>query len=176
MMFPYAPAPGTFNGTRPTPQQPDALLSDDDRTGLHAVYPTFADSVHIGSISGRVLPANALSLPSSPPGVTGIFASHVVAVDASSGAVIAGSLGGWSCSGPGPVQFNGTYTIERLPVGHSYTIYVEPLDGVVAPTQISPAIASLCRNPTTDAGWPPSQGCVVPAPDITFTTRTRPEP
>jgi len=61
MMFPYAPAPGTFNGTRPTPQQPDALLSDDDRTGLRAVYPTFADSVHIGSISGRVLPANPLS-------------------------------------------------------------------------------------------------------------------
>jgi hypothetical protein len=100
----------------------------------------------------------------------------VVAVDASSGAVIAGSLGGWSCSGPGPVQFNGTYTIERLPVGHGYTIYAEPLDGVVAPTQISPAIASLCRNPPTDAGWPPSQGCVVPAPDITFTTRTRLEP
>ena len=32
-MYPYAPAPGTFNGTRPTPQQPDALLGDDDRTG-----------------------------------------------------------------------------------------------------------------------------------------------
>ena len=29
MMYPYAPAPGTFNGTRPTQQQPDAPLGDD---------------------------------------------------------------------------------------------------------------------------------------------------
>jgi len=61
MMYPYAPAPGTFNGARPTPQQPDALLSDDDRTGLRAVYPSSSDSIHVGSISGRILPANPLS-------------------------------------------------------------------------------------------------------------------
>jgi hypothetical protein len=33
---------------------------------------------------------------------------HVVAVDAASGAVIGGTLGGWSCVAPGPAQFDGT--------------------------------------------------------------------
>jgi hypothetical protein len=174
MMYPYAPAPGTFNGTRPIPQQPDALLSDDDRTGLRAVYPSLSDSIHVGSISGHILPANVLSLPLSPPGVTGIFGAHVVAVDIASGAAIAGTIGGWSCTDPGPAQFDGSYTIERLPAGHSYTIYAEPLNGVVTAAQISPAIISLCRNSSTDAGWPPLQSCVVPTTDISFTTRTRP--
>jgi hypothetical protein len=174
IMYPYAPAPGTFNGTRPTPQQPDALLGDDDRTGLRAVYPSSADNVNVGSIRGHIVPANPLSLPASPLGVTGIFGAHVVAVDSGSGAVIAGTIGGWSCAAPGPAQFDGSYTIERLPVGHTYTVYAEPFDGVVAPAQISPAITSLCRNATTDAGWPPLQGCVVPAVDTSFTTRTRP--
>src|SRR5580704_767622 len=111
MMYPYAPAPGTFNGTRPTPQQPDALLSDDDRTGLRAVYPSLSDSIHVGSISGHILPANVLSLPLSPPGVTGIFGAHVVAVDIASGAAIAGTIAGWSCASPGPAQFDGAYEL-----------------------------------------------------------------
>jgi hypothetical protein len=173
MMYPYAPAPGTFNGLRPTTQQPDAPLSDDDRTGLRVLYPDPADTVHVGSIRGRVLPANPLSLPVSPPGVSGIFGSHVVAVNSMSGAVIAGTLGGWSCVAPGPAQFDGSYEIDRLPVGQSYNVYAEPLDGTVAPAQVSPAIASLCRNATTDAGWPRLQACVVPAADTTFTTRIR---
>jgi hypothetical protein len=174
MMYPYAPAPGTFNGARPTMHQPDAQLADDDRTGLRAVYPSPADAVHLGSISGHILPANPLSLPESPPGVTGVFGAHVVAVDTASGAVIAGSIGGWSCTEAGPAQFDGSFVIERLSLGHNYTIYAEPLNGVVAPAQIAPAFVSLCRNSTTDAGWPPLQGCVVPAADISFTTRTRP--
>ena len=32
MMYPYAPAPGTISGMRPTTLQPDAPLGDDDRT------------------------------------------------------------------------------------------------------------------------------------------------
>lgn len=173
MMYPYAPAPGTFTGSRPTMQQPDAPLSDDDRTGLRVLYPDATDMVHGGSIGGRVLPANALSLPVSPPGVTGIFGSHVVAVNSTSGAVIAGALGGWSCSALGPAQFDGSYEIERLPVGQSYNVYAEPLDGTVVPAQVNPAIASLCRNATTDAGWPPLQACVVPTADTSFTTRMK---
>lgn len=86
-MFPFAPAPGTFSGTRPTTLQPDAPLGEDDRTGLRVLYPDPADVVHQGSISGRILPANPLALPASPPGVTGVFGTQVVAVDASSGAV-----------------------------------------------------------------------------------------
>lgn len=176
MMYPFAPAPGTFTGARPTAQQPDAELSDDDRTGLRVLYPDPSDTVHVGSIAGRVLPANPLSLPASPPGVTGIFGAHVVAVDGSTGAVLAATLGGWSCVAPGPARFDGSYQIDRLPVGRSYQVYAEPLDNSVSPSQISPAIVSLCRNPTTDPGWPPLQGCVVPGVDTSFTTRTRPGP
>jgi matrixin len=176
MMFPFAPAPGTITGTRPSLQQPDAPLGEDDRTGLRILYPDSADTVHTGSIAGRVVPANALSLPAVPPGVTGIFGSHVVAVDATSGAVIGATIGGWSCAAPGPVQFDGSYEIDRLPVGRSYIVYAEPLNGVVDPSQISNATATLCRNPTTDPGWPPLQGCAVPEVNIGFTTRTRPGP
>jgi len=173
MMYPYAPAPGTFNGPRPSVQQPDAPLGDDDRTGLRILYPDPADTVNVGIISGRVLPANLLSLPLSPPGVTGIFGAHVVAVDQSSGAVIAGTMAGWSCAVPGPAKFDGTYQLDHLPIGHTYTVYAEPLDGVVSPGQITPALATLCRNSTTDPGWPPLQGCIVPAADMSFTTRSR---
>ena len=86
------------------------------------------------------------------------------------------TIGGWSCTAPGPAQFDGTYEIDGLAVGHSYTVYAEALNGVVDPSQISNAIASLCRNASTDAGWPPLQGCVVPAVETSFTTRTRPGP
>lgn len=173
MMYPYAPAPGTFYGTRPTQQLPDAPLGDDDRTGLRILYPNPTDAVNVGTISGRILPANPLSLPLSPPGVTGVFGAHVVVVDQASGAVIAATIAGWSCASPGPAHFDGAYELDHLPVAHSYTVYAEPLDGVVSPAQISPAIATLCRNPTTDPGWPPLQGCVVAPANTSFTTRSR---
>jgi hypothetical protein len=176
MMFPFAPAPGTISGTRPTALQPDAPLGDDDRTGLRVLYPDPADTVHQGSISGRIVPANPLALPASPPGVTGGFGSHVVAVDTASGAAVAATLGGWSCSAPGPAQFDGTYEIEGLAVGRSYTVYAEPLNGAADPSRFTNAIVPLCRNTVSDAGWPPLQGCVVPTVDLSFTTRTRPGP
>jgi hypothetical protein len=174
MMYPYAPAPGTFTGARPTAQQPDASLGDDDRSGLRVLYPDASNSLFGGSIRGRVLPANLLSLPVSPPGVTGIFGAHVVAIDAASGAVAGATLGGWSCTGTGPAQFDGSYAIDGLAIGHSYTVYTEPLDGVVVPTNVSTALGGLCRNASTDAGWPPQQGCVVPDAVTSFTVRTRP--
>ncbi len=173
MMYPYAPAPGTFSGARPTAQQPDAPLADDDRTGLRILYSDPADAVNVGVITGRILPANPLSLPLTPPGVTGIFGAHVVAVDQASGAVIAATIAGWSCAAPGPAQFDGSYELDHLPLARTYTVYAEPVDGVVTPAQITPAIATLCRNPTTDPGWPPLQACVVPAAITSFTTRSR---
>jgi hypothetical protein len=176
MMFPFAPAPGTISGTRPTAQQPDAPLGDDDRTGLRLLYSNPMDTLHQGTIRGRILPANALALPASPPGVSGVFGTHVVAVDNASGAIAGATIGGWSCTAPGPAQFDGTYEIDGLALGHSYTVYAEALNGAVDPSQISNAIASLCRNASTDAGWPPLQGCVVPAVETSFTTRTRPGP
>src|SRR5271163_3109650 len=176
MMFPFAPAPGSFTGMRPSAQQPDAPLSDDDRTGLRVLYTDPTDTLHAGALQGRILPANPLSLPTAPPGVTGIFGAQVVAVDAASGVVIAATIGGWSCSAPGPAQFDGTYEIDRLAVGASYLVYAEPLNGVVSPAQITPATAGLCRNSNTDPGWPPLQACTVPGVDVGFTTRTLPGP
>jgi hypothetical protein len=173
MLFPYAPAPGAFTGSRPTAQQPDAPLSDDDRTGLRVLYPDPADSVHIGEISGRILPANPLSLPAAPGGVTGIYAAHVVALDATSGSVIAGVVGGWSCSGAGPAQFDGSYLIAGLPVSPptAYKLYAEPLKGAVDPSSFVNATQTVCRNASTDPGWPATYSCVVPAVDTNFTTR-----
>ncbi len=176
ILFPFAPAPGTISGVRPTTQQPDAPLGDDDRTGLRVLYPDSTDAVHKGSISGRILPANPLALPASPPGVTGIFGAQVVAVDTTSGAAMGATLGGWSCTTPGPAQFDGTFEIDGLAVGHSYTVYAEALNGAVDASQFSNAIVFLCRNSTTDPGWPPLQGCVVPSVETSFTTRTRPGP
>src|SRR5258707_7095534 len=176
MMYPYAPAPGTISGTRPTVQAPDAPLADDDRTGLRVLYPDATDTTHIGSIQGKILPANSLSLPANPPGVTGLFGTHVVAVDAASGSVVAGVLGGWSCAALGPAQFDGSYVIQALPIGHSYQVYAEALNGAVDPTQVSNALTTLCRNPTTDAGWPPLSSCVVPSAATSFTSRVRPAP
>jgi hypothetical protein len=174
MMFPFAPTPGTFAGLRPTTQEPDAPLSDDDRTGLRVLYHDPNDSVYIGSIQGRIVPANPLSLPAAPPGVTGIFLAHVVALDSVSGAVVAGSLGGWSCQASGPVQFDGSYEIDGLAVGRSYKVYAEPLNGAAGPATVANAYLPLCRNSTTDPGWPALQGCVVPSSDLEFTTRTLP--
>jgi len=174
IMFPFAPAPGTFSGIRPSAQQPDAPLGDDDRTGLRVLYSDPSDVVHQGSITGQILPANPLALPTSPPGVTGVFGSQVVAVDSATGAAVGATLGGWSCTAPGPSQFDGKYEIDGLAVGHSYTVYAEALNGAVDPSQFDNAIVSLCRNAVTDPGWPPLQGCVVPAVNISFTARTRP--
>jgi hypothetical protein len=176
IMFPFAAAPGTFSGQRPTAQQPDAPLGDDDRAGLRTLYTDPTDTAYTGSIQGQILPANPLSLPSTPSGVTGIFGAHVVAVNVATGNVMAATLGGWSCSAPGPAQFDGTYLIQHLPVGNSYSVYVEPLNGVVQPANVSTTLATLCRNENTDPGWPPAQACVAPAADQEFTTATLPAP
>jgi matrixin len=173
IMFPFAAAPGTFSGMRPTVQQPDAPLGEDDRTGLRVLYANPADTLHGGSIRGQIFPANPLALPASPPGVMGVFGAQVVAMDVASGAAVGAMMGGWSCSGLGPVQFDGTYEIDGLAVGHSYTVYAEALNGAVSPSSISITIVTLCRNAISDPGWPPLQGCVVPAVNTSFTTRTR---
>ena len=178
MMFPFAPPPGQFTGTRPTAESPDAPLSDDDRTGLRVLYPDPTDSVHIGAISGRVLPANPLALPISPAGVTGVFPAQVVALDNATGTVTAAVMAGWSCGDPGPAQFDGTYSLQRLKVGasQSYEIYAEPLDGPVVLGNVIYNLTSLCRNSWTDPGWPAQFACTVPASAPPFSARIRPGP
>jgi len=178
MMFPFSPQPGQMTGTRPTAQSPDAPLSDDDRTGSRMLYPDPGDSVHIGAISGHVLPANPLALPISPAGVTGIFPAQVVALDNATGTVTAAVMAGWSCSGPGPAQFDGTFSLQHLAVGtsQSYQIYAEPLDGPVVLGNVIFNLTSLCRDSSTDPGWPAQFSCKVPASAAPFSARIRPGP
>ena len=73
LMFPYAPPPGQFLGDRPTAQAPDGPLSDDDRAGIRSLYPDPGDSVNIGTISGRILPANPFALANTPRSVHRLF-------------------------------------------------------------------------------------------------------
>jgi hypothetical protein len=178
MMFPFAPPPGEFTGTRPTAQTPDAELSDDDRTGLRVLYPDPSDAAHIGTIRGRVLPANSLALPLSPPDVTGIFPAQVVAVDSATGTVAAAVMAGWSCGDPGPAKFDGSFSLEKLAVGTAlaYQIYAEPLDGPVTMDNVFYNLSSLCRNPASDPGWPAQYTCAVPAPTAPFSARIWPGP
>jgi Matrixin len=173
MMFPFAPPPGQFLGDRPTAQAPDGPLADDDRTGVRVQYPDPADTVNVGVIQGRILPANpfalaALAAPSPGSSVTGIFGAHVVAADAGTGAVIAGTLGGWSCNPANPpTQFDGSYRIERLPVGHSYNLYAEPLVGIAAPSDFGISLGDLCNS-----GGSPE--CTTPALNTNFNVRILP--
>ncbi len=175
IMVPVGPSPGQFAGDRPTVGAPDAPLGDDDRTAIRILYPDAADQTHVGTISGRILPANPLSL-AGEPGVTGIFAGQVVAVDAATGDVIAGVRGGWSCSGTGPAVFDGSYTIAALAAStsQSYQIYVEPFTSVEDSGDVANSTASLCRNASTDAGWPAISSCTVPTVTTNFMARIRP--
>ena len=174
MMQPFVPSPGTFAGARPSFSAPDAPLAEDDRTGLRVLYPDPNDQVHVGAIRGRILPANPFSI-GALNGVTGIFAAQVVAIDASTGDVIAATRGGWSCSDPGPAVFDGSYAIERLAVGptQSYQIYAEPFTGIENDADVAKSFAKLCRNSSTDANWPASAACSVPASSTNFMARIR---
>jgi hypothetical protein len=177
MMFPFAPPVGEFLGARPTVAIPDGPLADDDRTGIRSLYPDPHDTVNVGTIRGRILPANPFSLatlpsPSLGSFVTGVFAAHVVAVDADTGAVIAGTVGGWSCiAASPPSQFDGSYDIERLPIGHNYKIYAEPLEGLVAPADFSEALGDLCPSAGTTVS---SSACTTPSANTNFNPRIRP--
>jgi matrixin len=172
-MFPFAAPPGTFLGNRPTSQVPDAPLADDDRTGIRSLYPDPGDTLNVGAIRGQILPANPFALAAFPPSspgspVTGIFGAHVVAVDSDTGAVLAGVLGGWSCDAASPpAQFDGSYDIERLPVGHNYIIYAEPLIGLVGPSDFSDVLGDPCPSGVDSP-------CTIPAVNTNFNVRILP--
>jgi hypothetical protein len=173
IMFPYAPPPGEFLGQRPSPQSPDAPLADDDRTGIRALYPDPNDAVNIGTIRGRILPANPFALAALPEPytggtVTGIFGAHVVAVDTATGSVIAGTIGGWSCGVTSSfTQFDGSYEIDRLPIGHSYILYAEPLDSLVGASNLGDSLNDLCAPGALPA-------CATPGVNTNFNPRIRP--
>jgi hypothetical protein len=175
-MYLFVSPPGQFVVNRPSPGALDAPLSDDDRTGVRALYPDPNDATFLGTISGRILPANSLTLATDPANPTGVFGAQVVAVDAATGAVAAAGISGWSCSDPGPPVFDGSYAIEHLLVGagHNYILYAEPLNGTVGPGDIAGSTSALCRNQLTDPGWPPLFACIVPQVQNGFSVRIRP--
>jgi len=170
IMFPFAPPPGQFLGERPTADTPDGPLSDDDRTGIRALYPDPNDTINVGAITGRIIPANSFELasiaaPAAGSFVTGVFGAHVVAVDSDTGAVIAGTLGGWTCNpSTSSLQFDGSFDIERLPVGHTYMVYAEPLVGLALPADFSDALNDLCASAAATV-------CATPAVDTNFNPR-----
>lgn len=137
------------------------------------LYPDPNDTVNIGGISGRVIPANpfalaALAAPASGSFVTGIFGAHVVAVDSDTGAVIAGTLGGCTCdTSTSSLQFDGSFDIERLPVSHNYLIYAEPLVGLAVPADFNIGLGDLCTSGSTPV-------CSTPPVDTNFSPRILP--
>jgi hypothetical protein len=161
MMFPFAPPPGQFLGFRPTGSVPDGPLADDDRTGIRVQYPDLNDALNVGAIRGRIVPANPFALaqfaaPSPGSPVTGMVGAHVVAVDADTGSVIAGVLGGWSCNAASPpTQFDGSFDLERLPVGHRYNLYAEPLVGLALPGDFTHVFTGLCSSSVAPTCTPP---------------------
>jgi hypothetical protein len=173
IMFPFAPPTGQFLGDRPTAQIPDGPLGDDDRTGIRVLYPDPNDAVNIGEIRGQVLPANPFALallpsPSQGSFVTGIFGAQVVAVDSNTGAVIAGALSGWSCkASSAQLQFDGSYDLARLPVGHAYELYAEPLSGLAGPGDFGVALNDLC-------GANAAPPCNTPAANTEFNPQIKP--
>jgi Matrixin len=173
VMSPFAPAPGTYWGPRPSTAAPDAPLRDDDRTGLRILYPDPNDSTYVGTITGRVVPANPISLagiqqPAAGEYVTGIHGANVVAVDAQTGQIVASAIAGWSCpSATATPVFDGTYTISHLPLGLSYNLYIEPLDGTISPADIGGNSLNPCS--ITD-----STPCTSPPGDVDFVAHVRP--
>jgi hypothetical protein len=173
MMFPFAPPPGQYLGYRPDGSVPDGPLANDDRTGIRAQYPDPNDTLNVGYIRGRIVPANPFALatlaaPSPGSPVSGMVGAHVVAIDAETGAVIAGTLGGWSCDPANPpTQFDGSFDLERLPVGHSYNLYAEPLVGLALPGDFSDVFTGLCSSTVAPT-------CAAPPVNANFNVRILP--
>ena len=95
----------------------------------------------------------------------GIVGAHVVAVDSNSGSVIAGVLSGWSCSSPtASPRWDGSFDLERLPAGHNYTLYAEPLIGIAQPSDFGDILADPCTNS--------SPACSPPAFNTNFNVTT----
>lgn len=90
-----------------------------------------------------------------------------MAVDANTGNAIAGALGGWRWNAAaGAPQFDGSFDLERLPLGNC-TIYAEPLNGLVTPSDFSSALGDLCSSSGASV-------CITPDVNANFNPRILP--
>jgi hypothetical protein len=91
----------------------------------------------------------------------------VVALDANTGAIVAAAFSSGSCNAASPpTQFDGTYDLERLPVGRNYNLYAEPLVDIALPSDFD-VPADLCSLDVTP--W-----CMAPTAKTNFNVRTVP--
>jgi hypothetical protein len=65
-----------------------------------------------------------------------------------------------------PTRFDGSFDLERLPIGRNYSLYAEPLVGLALPGDFD-APADLCAADIS----PP---CTAPAVNTNFNVRTLP--
>lgn len=83
------------------------VVHSDDKAGLKALYP-YSDSTQ-GSITGKIVGGTGL----------GVFGAHVSAISYTTGKMVAASVSNQS----------GLFTIEGLPIGDQYFLYVDRLKG-----------------------------------------------
>lgn len=102
---------------------------DDDRIGASLLYPEDGFLAGSGSLSGRVTVAGAP-----------VYVAHVVAADVN-GPILAGAY-----TAP-----DGSYRIDGLPPD-VYVVYAEPLDGPVAPGNVSGFRSAFGAVPTVGYG------------------------
>lgn len=116
---------------------PNRALSTDDALGIGSLYPSSNFASIVGSISGTV----------TQQGASGIFASHVLVIDASSGNAVADGL----------TSTNGNYSID-VPPGH-YNVVALPLAGIYDITNYGGWACGFGENspPCCDPTQDPSQ-------------------
>lgn len=116
------------NGIYTTAAWTPRSLSEDDRSGVRAIYGLRPGTDLRGAITGTI--SNAAGAP--------IFGANVFAEETATGRVIAGNI----------TLANGAYRIDGLLPGN-YRVIVEPLDGPVYASEIASqngAYAGLSRN------------------------------
>jgi len=141
---------------------PDAPLGDDDRTGLRVSIPIRQMRRTRDRISGLILPRIRWRFRPRPPGVTGVFAAQVVAVDAVSGRSLSERR---SAGGVARLQvLRNLMAPMKSTVWQwdtSYTVYAEALNGAVDPRSsitrllAMPQYSERCRLAA-------AEGCVCP--------------
>jgi hypothetical protein len=135
-MYPFLDA-----ATVPFIKKPHA----DDIAALSTIYPAAAFPGSAGTIRGKIL---------RPDGLTGITGVNVIArkVDNPFGSAVSAISGDFT-QGAGTLGLNdGLYTINGLPAGNDYVVYIDQILAGGFSTPLAPPFTEEFYN----GGWPPS--------------------